>query len=103
MYTLNTPDPGKKKNDGYSKQMTAEKIVNGQEQTHIANAQTNAEDDEDISDGREADGTIASESEKVQVVEDLNEQLSERVTEEPEHITDESIEEDRKQKAGINP
>jgi len=95
--------PGEKKSaDGYSKQITPEKIVNEQDQEKVSNApgmpDTNVESSTDATKNQATENAPNS-SEK----DHSNEHLSERVTEEADHITEETKEEDRKQEAGINP
>ncbi|HTE24937.1 hypothetical protein [Flavitalea sp.] len=86
-----TKDPGSKKNDGYSKQVAPEKIVNEQDQDKISNNQRSpvtAEQSEETS--------------KPEVIENPDGELSDKATEESEHITPETLEEDRKHQSGIN-
>jgi len=94
-------DPGKKKGtDGYSKQITPGKIVNEQDQEKIGNTQGTI----DVDSAATQEETPGNEKDSDQTEElHTNQHLSEKITEEAEHVTDETIEEDRKQEAGINP
>ena len=84
-------DPGPKKNDGYSKQISPEQIVNEQDQNKVSNTQANPQTKE-----------TGEENSKPLVSDNNNAELSEKATEESEHITPETLEEDRKHQAGIN-
>jgi hypothetical protein len=84
-------DPGPKKNDGYSKQISPEKIVNEQDQEKVSNGQPATQSKEP-----------AEEVSKPGVLEYLDAELSDKATEESEHVTQETLEEDRKHRSGIN-
>lgn len=84
-------DPGPKKNDGYSKQISPEKIVNEQDQDKVSNGQPNQVTKE-----------AAEEASTSPVIENLDAGLADKATEESEHVTQETLEEDRKHQAGIN-
>ena len=84
-------DPGLKKNDGYSKQVSPEKIVNEQDQNKVSNNQANPQSKEPV-----------EENLKPELSENSNTELSDKATEESEHVTPETLEEERKHQAGIN-
>jgi hypothetical protein len=84
-------DPGPKKNDGALKQISADKIVNEQDQDKVSNGQSNRETKEA---GEEASTSA--------VREHVDAELSDKATEESEHVTPETLEEDRKHQAGLN-
>lgn len=85
-------DPGAKKSDVDLKKLDAEKIVNEQDQQKINNAQRNPETKE-----------TAEEAASPEIFENTNADLTEKVSDEPEHVTPETLEDERKQRAGINP
>jgi hypothetical protein len=84
-------DPGNKKNDGYSKQISPEKIVNEQDQNKVNNNPAVPETKEP-----------GDELFKPGTIENMDGDLSDKATEESEHVTQETIEEDRKHRSGIN-
>jgi hypothetical protein len=84
-------DPGQKKNDGYSKQVKPEKIVNEQDQDKVSNMQ-----------GIPASSEQNDAEPKQEVIENVESHLSDKATEESEHVTPETLEEDRKHSAGLN-
>ena len=90
-------DPGLKKNDGYSKQVSPEKIVNEQDQNKVSNNQANPQTKEPGEDNPKPEV-----SDNIEALDNNNTELSDKATEEAEHVTQETLEEDRKHQAGIN-